>query len=135
MGSAADAMAQLAANDDVAAALIDVVMETDDAGLLLVEHIRKQMKNEMLRIIIRTGQPGAAPERYVIEHRHNEFIPRGGHLLSQNSRQRGPRLRDQGLDGRAHMLGRNEVEAGQAAEVKQGAHSSNGKRNYSTSAR
>jgi len=67
-GSAAEAMAQLAANDDVAAALIDVVMETDDAGLRLVEHIRKQMKNQMLRIIIRTGQPGVAPERYVIDH-------------------------------------------------------------------
>jgi CheY-like chemotaxis protein len=67
-GSAAEAREKLAAHEDVAAALIDVVMETDDAGLLLVEHIRKHLKNEMLRIIIRTGQPGAAPERYVIDH-------------------------------------------------------------------
>ena len=56
-GSAAEAREKLAAHEDVAAALIDVVMETDDAGLLLVEHIRKHLKNEMLRIIIRTGQP------------------------------------------------------------------------------
>jgi response regulator RpfG family c-di-GMP phosphodiesterase len=55
-------------NPDVAVALIDVVMETDDAGLRLVEHVRNELKNEMVRIIIRTGQPGVAPERFVIDH-------------------------------------------------------------------
>jgi len=49
-------------------ALIDVVMETDDAGLRLVEYIRKDQSNLMMRLIIRTGQPGLAPERYVIDH-------------------------------------------------------------------
>jgi response regulator RpfG family c-di-GMP phosphodiesterase len=55
-------------NPDIAVALIDVVMETDDAGLRLVEHVRNELKNEMVRIIIRTGQPGVAPERFVIDH-------------------------------------------------------------------
>jgi signal transduction histidine kinase/CheY-like chemotaxis protein len=51
---------------DVAVILLDVVMETDDAGLKLVDYIRNQLKNEAVRIILRTGQPGQAPERQVI---------------------------------------------------------------------
>jgi response regulator RpfG family c-di-GMP phosphodiesterase len=66
--SAAEAREKLAAHPDIALALIDVVMETDDAGLRLVEYIRKDLKNHMVRLIIRTGQPGLAPERYVIDH-------------------------------------------------------------------
>lgn len=67
-GSAQEARTLLAAHPDIAVALIDVVMETDDAGLRLVEHIRNERKDAMLRIIIRTGQPGVAPERFVIDH-------------------------------------------------------------------
>jgi response regulator RpfG family c-di-GMP phosphodiesterase len=66
--SAAEGRALLAEHDDIALALIDVVMETDDAGLRLVEHIRKDLGNGMMRLVIRTGQPGVAPERYVIDH-------------------------------------------------------------------
>ena len=51
---------------NVAVILLDVVMETDDAGLRLVDYIRTQLKNETVRIILRTGQPGQAPERRVI---------------------------------------------------------------------
>ncbi len=50
----------------IAVILLDVVMETDDAGLALVDYIRTQLKNETVRIILRTGQPGQAPERRVI---------------------------------------------------------------------
>ena len=46
--------------------LLDVIMESDTAGLGLVEFIRKELKNETVRIILRTGQPGQAPERRVI---------------------------------------------------------------------
>jgi HD-GYP domain-containing protein (c-di-GMP phosphodiesterase class II)/CheY-like chemotaxis protein len=67
-GSAAQAREKLAAHPDIAVALIDVVMETDDAGLRLVEYIRKDLQNTMMRLIVRTGQPGLAPERYVIDH-------------------------------------------------------------------
>lgn len=48
-------------------ALIDVVMETDHAGLELCEYIRDVMKNRTLQIYIRTGQPGIAPERSVLD--------------------------------------------------------------------
>ena len=53
-------------NPDIAAVLLDVIMETDVAGLDLVEYIRNEIKNETVRIILRTGQPGQAPERRVI---------------------------------------------------------------------
>ena len=66
--SAHEARSIVANHRDIAVALIDVVMETDDAGLRLVEFIRKEVGNNMVRLIIRTGQPGMAPERHVIEH-------------------------------------------------------------------
>lgn len=64
--SAAEARALLAKQDDFALALIDVVMEEEHAGLNLVRHIREELGNRFLRIILRTGQPGQAPERIVI---------------------------------------------------------------------
>jgi len=64
--SAAEGRALLRAHPDVAAVLLDVIMETDDAGLELVEYIRSELRNETVRIILRTGQPGQAPERRVI---------------------------------------------------------------------
>jgi CheY-like chemotaxis protein len=48
-------------------ALIDVVMETDHAGLELCEYIREVMQNRTLQIHVRTGQPGVAPERSVLD--------------------------------------------------------------------
>ncbi len=42
-------------------------METDDAGLKLVDFIRNECQNQLIRLIIRTGQPGAAPEKDVVE--------------------------------------------------------------------
>ena len=48
-------------------ALIDVVMETDHAGLDLCQYIREVMQNRTLQIHIRTGQPGIAPERTVLD--------------------------------------------------------------------
>ncbi|MGF7174606.1 HD domain-containing phosphohydrolase [Azospirillum doebereinerae] len=64
--SGQEARALLAQHADIAAILLDVVMETDDAGLTLVRHIREELDNHLIRIILRTGQPGQAPERHVI---------------------------------------------------------------------
>jgi len=64
--SAAEGRTLLRAHPDIAAVLLDVIMETDVAGLELVEFIRDEIKNETVRIILRTGQPGQAPERRVI---------------------------------------------------------------------
>ncbi|MFJ7565609.1 response regulator [Herminiimonas sp. NPDC097707] len=64
--SADEVRAMLAADRDIAIILLDVVMEEDDAGLKLVRHIREQMNNRRVRIVLRTGQPGQAPERDVV---------------------------------------------------------------------
>ncbi|RZN31015.1 DUF3369 domain-containing protein [Bradyrhizobium sp. Leo121] len=64
--SAAEGRKLMREHPDIAAVLLDVIMETDVAGLELVEYIRNEIKNETVRIILRTGQPGQAPERRVI---------------------------------------------------------------------
>ncbi len=53
-------------NPDTALLLLDVVMESEHAGLDVVKYIRETLKNSFVRIILRTGQPGQAPERKVI---------------------------------------------------------------------
>jgi signal transduction histidine kinase len=60
--SAAEALSVIASDEDIAAVLLDVVMETPDAGLQLVKRIREDLGRVALRIILRTGQPGYAPE-------------------------------------------------------------------------
>ncbi|MET0537505.1 MAG: DUF3369 domain-containing protein [Xanthobacteraceae bacterium] len=64
--SAAEGRQLMRDHPDIAVVLLDVIMETDLAGLQLVEFIRKDLKNDTVRIILRTGQPGQAPERRVI---------------------------------------------------------------------
>ena len=66
--SAKEARELLEHDDSFAVALIDVVMETANAGLELTEYVRQELLNPHLRIIIRTGQSGQAPEKYVIDH-------------------------------------------------------------------
>ena len=60
--SAAEARALLQRERDIAVILLDVVMEDDDAGLHLVRLIRETLQLTQVRIILRTGQPGYAPE-------------------------------------------------------------------------
>src|SRR5262247_4879093 len=64
--SAAEGRELMRRHADITVVLLDVIMESDTAGLGLVEYIRKDLKNETVRIILRTGQPGQAPERRVI---------------------------------------------------------------------
>jgi CheY-like chemotaxis protein len=54
-------------SSSLAVAFIDVVMETDSAGLELCQYIREDMENKVSQLFIRTGQPGMAPEREVID--------------------------------------------------------------------
>ena len=51
---------------DIAVAIVDVVMETNHAGLDLVKWVREVVGNHKIRLILRTGQPGEAPEESVI---------------------------------------------------------------------
>jgi response regulator RpfG family c-di-GMP phosphodiesterase len=64
--SAAEARVLLAERQDIALILLDVVMESEHAGLDLAKYIREDLGNLNVRIILRTGQPGQAPEEQVI---------------------------------------------------------------------
>ena len=65
-GSAREGRAILAQRADVALMIVDVVMESEHAGLELVRYVREELKNRLARIVLRTGHPGQAPEREVI---------------------------------------------------------------------
>ncbi len=72
--NAQQAREHLRQNYDIAIALLDVVMETDQAGLELVQYIRDDLGLAECRIILRTGQPGYAPELTVIhEYDINDY--------------------------------------------------------------
>ncbi len=64
--SGSEALELLDHHADIALVLLDVVMETDDAGLRVARDIREVLHNDAVRIVLRTGQPGQAPERDVI---------------------------------------------------------------------
>lgn len=64
--SGAEAQELMMLHPDTAVIFLDVVMETKDAGLNVVSYIREELKNNLVRIILRTGQPGEAPEETVI---------------------------------------------------------------------
>lgn len=66
--SAGEARVLFERHGDIALAFIDVVMETEHAGLDLVRYVREQLRNDRTRLILRTGNPGAAPERDVVRY-------------------------------------------------------------------
>ncbi len=72
--SGAEGIEALTENPDVAVCLLDVVMETEHAGLDTANNIRSQLKNAFVRIVLRTGQPGQAPEETIIaEYDINDY--------------------------------------------------------------
>jgi len=62
-----EAKEKLLEDNDFCMAFVDVVMETDHAGLDLVQWIREELKNQAIRLVLRTGQAGTAPEAKVIK--------------------------------------------------------------------
>ncbi|SDA39263.1 MULTISPECIES: response regulator [unclassified Janthinobacterium] len=72
--SGAEALSVLRATPDIAVVLLDVIMETQDAGLQVARQIREELHNSAVRIILRTGQPGQALEhRIIIDYDINDF--------------------------------------------------------------
>ncbi len=65
--SGAETRRLLRDNPDAAVLILDVVMETDHEGLQVIRHVREDLRNAFVRIILRTGQPGLAPETQVVE--------------------------------------------------------------------
>lgn len=64
--SAQEAKEIFSEHDDIVMALIDVMMETPDAGLQLVNYIREDLNNNLIRLILRTGQPDQIPEDEIL---------------------------------------------------------------------
>lgn len=64
--SAAEGRELMSQESDIALVFLDVVMETDDAGLEFARWLRQDFDNHFTRIVLRTGQPGQAPEEKVI---------------------------------------------------------------------
>ena len=64
--SGQEAKGLLQSHPDAAVVFLDVVMEENDAGLKVVRYIRETLQNYLVRIILRTGQPGEAPEEKII---------------------------------------------------------------------
>ncbi|MBF0517198.1 MAG: PAS domain-containing protein [Nitrospirae bacterium] len=63
---------------DIAVILLDVVMEDDNSGLAVTKYIREQLNNNLVRIILRTGQPGQTPKQQVIvQYDINGFMEKG----------------------------------------------------------
>lgn len=54
--------------NDIAVAFIDVVMESEHAGLDLIKHVREKLGNQLTRLILRTGNPGVAPPSEIVRH-------------------------------------------------------------------
>lgn len=72
--SAAEAREVLRERSDIALVLLDVVMESETAGLSVVEYVRNELGNPFVRIVLRTGQPGQAPELEIISrHDINDY--------------------------------------------------------------
>ena len=65
--SAREAREILEQEKGIAAALVDVVMETPDAGLRLVEYIREDLNDRRIRLVVRTAELERAPERITLE--------------------------------------------------------------------
>jgi len=72
--SGAEAQQAIVDHPDTALMLLDVVMETDYAGLEVAKFVREKTNNKSVRIVLRTGQPGQAPEKQVItEYDINDY--------------------------------------------------------------
>lgn len=72
--SARETIEFLSLNTDVAIVLLDIVMEDDKAGFEVIRHLRETLRNNVTRVIVRTGQPGKAPEeRVVVEYEVDDY--------------------------------------------------------------
>ena len=67
--SSEEALDLLTSNQDIAVAVIDVILRTEDEGLRLVRTIREELENHLIRIILRTAEDQKFPEyRIVIDY-------------------------------------------------------------------
>lgn len=76
--SGAECVEKVKSIPNIAVILLDVVMESDHAGLDACKTVREELGNSFSRVLLRTGQPGAAPEKKVIqEYDIDGYLPKG----------------------------------------------------------
>jgi len=72
--SGAEAKEVLAREENIALVFLDVVMEREDSGLEVARWMRQDLDNQFTRIVLRTGQPGQAPEeRVIVDYDINDY--------------------------------------------------------------
>lgn len=72
--SGGEAKAVLAREKDIALVFLDVAMEREDSGLEVARWMRHELDNQLTRIVLRTGQPGQAPEeRMIVDYDINDY--------------------------------------------------------------
>ncbi|RJG11297.1 HD domain-containing phosphohydrolase [Massilia cavernae] len=72
--SGAEAKEVMARESDIALVFLDVVMENEDSGLEVARWMRQDLNNNFTRIVLRTGQPGQAPEeRVIVDYDINDY--------------------------------------------------------------
>ncbi len=108
--SAAEALDVLNQHPDVAVVLLDAVMEAPQAGLSIVPRIREELRMREVRIVLRTGQPGMAPEMNAIrdydidDYRSKADLTQSGLYAALTSAIRGFRQQREGLELYRHVL-------------------------------
>lgn len=72
--SGKEAMDVMRTTEDIALVLLDVMMETDDAGLRVAKAIRGELNNHLIRVVLRTGQAGQSVEnRVIVDYDINDY--------------------------------------------------------------
>ena len=105
----------VANNPNIAIILLDVVMEQNDSGLLLISYIREELKNDIVQIVIRTGQPGYAPEyRVTAKYAINDYLDKKDQTVQKLYNTLTTSLRSYNL---MHSL-RHEIKERESAEKK-----------------
>lgn len=66
--SGAQAISLLKENQNIHVVLLDIIMESDSAGLEVVEFIRNTLSNRLIRIIIRSGEHGQKNQRFIVDN-------------------------------------------------------------------
>ncbi len=68
----------LASHRDIVVVLLDIIMESEDSGLRIVNYLRNELNDNMVRIILRTGEPGQTPEeKLFFQYDINDYLSKG----------------------------------------------------------
>ncbi len=82
--SGEEAKQLMVSHPDTVVILLDAIMETEWVGFEVVKYVRETLNNKLVRIILRTGQPGQVPEKEVIlNYDIDRYLTKGGNLTDE----------------------------------------------------